>query len=81
MRIRVVGEVIRRIGLPLMAADPQELAESRDLTDALTKLPPKQAAAIVQRRTDKGDPNRCPVWPLHQIYSDAATCDWVKTCL
>ena len=33
------------------------------------------------RRTDKGDPNRCPVWPLHQIYSDAATCDWVmKGC-
>src|ERR1700693_2239043 len=49
MRIRVVGEVIRRIGLPLMAADPQELAESRDLADALTKLPPKQAAAIVLR--------------------------------
>ena len=24
------------------------------------------------RRSDKGDPNRCPVWPLHQIYSDAA---------
>jgi tryptophanyl-tRNA synthetase len=33
------------------------------------------------RRTDKGDPNRCPVWPLHQIYSDGATQDWVvKGC-
>lgn len=33
------------------------------------------------RRTDKGDPNLCPVWPLHQIYSDAATCEWVvKGC-
>ncbi len=33
------------------------------------------------RRTDRGDPNRCPVWPLHQIYSDAATRDWVvKGC-
>ena len=33
------------------------------------------------RRTDKGDPNKCPVWPLHQIYSDAATCEWViKGC-
>jgi len=29
------------------------------------------------RRSDKGDPNRCPVWSLHQIYSDAATRDWV----
>jgi tryptophanyl-tRNA synthetase len=25
------------------------------------------------RRSDPGDPARCPVWPLHQIYSDAAT--------
>jgi tryptophanyl-tRNA synthetase len=33
------------------------------------------------RRTDAGDPNRCPVWPLHQIYSDTATRDWVvKGC-
>jgi len=33
------------------------------------------------RRSDKGDPNRCPVWPLHQIYSDTATRDWVvKGC-
>ena len=23
------------------------------------------------RRTDPGDPEHCPVWPLHQIYSDA----------
>jgi tryptophanyl-tRNA synthetase len=29
------------------------------------------------RRSDKGDPNRCPVWPLHQIYSEATTRDWV----
>jgi tryptophanyl-tRNA synthetase len=33
------------------------------------------------RRTDKGDPERCPVWPLHRIYSNADTCDWVvKGC-
>ena len=33
------------------------------------------------RRADKGDPNRCPVWPLHQIYSDTTTRDWVvKGC-
>jgi RNA polymerase sigma-70 factor (ECF subfamily) len=49
MRIREVGEVIRRIGRPRLAADPQELAEHRDLTAALAQLPPKQAAAIVLR--------------------------------
>ncbi len=29
------------------------------------------------RRSDKGNPERCPVWPLHQIYSDQARRDWV----
>ncbi len=29
------------------------------------------------RRSDPGNPERCPVWPLHQIYSDQATRDWV----
>ena len=29
-------------------------------------------------RTDPGDPARCPVWQLHQVYSDAATRQWVK---
>jgi len=33
------------------------------------------------RRTDPGDPQKCPVWQLHQIYTDAATHDWVvKGC-
>ncbi|MET0517535.1 MAG: tryptophan--tRNA ligase [Burkholderiaceae bacterium] len=26
------------------------------------------------RRSDAGEPSRCPVWPLHQLYTDAATC-------
>jgi tryptophanyl-tRNA synthetase len=29
------------------------------------------------RRTDPGDPARCPVWQFHRVYSDAATRDWV----
>jgi tryptophanyl-tRNA synthetase len=29
------------------------------------------------RRTDPGEPERCPVWQLHQVYSDVATRDWV----
>jgi tryptophanyl-tRNA synthetase len=33
------------------------------------------------RRTDPGDPARCPVWPLHQVYSDEKTRAWVvKGC-
>jgi tryptophanyl-tRNA synthetase len=29
------------------------------------------------RRTDPGDPEKCPVWAFHKIYSDAPTQDWV----
>ncbi|HXU51956.1 MAG TPA: tryptophan--tRNA ligase [Casimicrobiaceae bacterium] len=33
------------------------------------------------RRSDPGNPEKCPVWPLHQIYSDDATREWVwKGC-
>ena len=30
------------------------------------------------RRTDPGDPDKCPVWDLHKIYSDADTQAWVQ---
>jgi len=29
------------------------------------------------RRSDPGDPEKCPVWDLHKIYSDDATRAWV----
>ena len=31
------------------------------------------------RRTDKGEPERCPVWQLHKVYSDEPTREWVQT--
>ena len=31
------------------------------------------------RRTDPGDPARCPVWQFHQVYSDADTRQWAST--
>ncbi|MGV8934828.1 MAG: tryptophan--tRNA ligase, partial [Gallionellaceae bacterium] len=30
------------------------------------------------RRTDVGDPDKCPVWQFHQIYSNAETQKWVQ---
>jgi tryptophanyl-tRNA synthetase len=30
------------------------------------------------RRTDPGDPDKCPVWDLHKIYSDEATRQWAS---
>jgi len=33
------------------------------------------------RRTDSGNPERCPVWQFHKLYSDADTRNWVvKGC-
>lgn len=33
------------------------------------------------RRTDAGNPERCPVWEFHKVYSDESTRDWVvKGC-
>src|SRR6185437_6076289 len=29
------------------------------------------------RRADPGNPEKCPVWNLHQVYSDSTTRDWV----
>jgi tryptophanyl-tRNA synthetase len=30
------------------------------------------------RRTDPGDPEKCPVWEFHQIYSTVETREWVQ---
>lgn len=49
MRLRQVDELIRRMGRPGLAPDPQELVEHQDLAAALAKLPPMQSATIVLR--------------------------------
>ena len=46
-RLRQVGEVVRRLGIPF-GEDPAELGAS-DLLSELRALPPKQAAALVLR--------------------------------
>ena len=43
--------------------------------EAKVKRMPTDPARI--KLTDAGDPNKCPVWQLHEIYSDSQTRDWV----
>ncbi|CDZ79196.1 Tryptophan--tRNA ligase [Legionella massiliensis] len=31
------------------------------------------------KRTDPGDPDKCPVWQLHKVYSSSEVKDWVQT--
>src|SRR5215475_5977699 len=49
--------------------------------DVTKKIRTMQTDPARVRRSDKGNPERCPVWSLHQIYSDQARRDWVwKGC-
>jgi tryptophanyl-tRNA synthetase len=51
----------------------------REDPDAVAKkLKTMQTDPARVRRTDPGDPEKCPVWDLHKIYSDADTQAWVQ---
>lgn len=51
----------------------------REDPDAVAKkLKAMQTDPARIRRTDPGDPDKCPVWDLHKIYSDADTREWVQ---
>lgn len=44
------------------------------VTEKVRKMPTDPARV---RRTDPGDPEKCPVWGLHQVYSSEDTKNWV----
>ena len=55
------------------------LAVDRDTVTKKIRTMPTDPARV--RRTDSGDPEKCPVWQFHMVYSDQATRDWVtKGC-
>ncbi|HEY8027137.1 MAG TPA: tryptophan--tRNA ligase [Burkholderiaceae bacterium] len=55
------------------------LREDKDTLTKKIRTMPTDPARI--RRSDPGDPEKCPVWQLHQVYSDDATREWVvKGC-
>ncbi len=45
------------------------------IADKIRKMPTDPARV---RRSDPGDPEKCPVWKLHQVYSDEETRQWVR---
>ena len=47
--------------------------EPKALTDKVRRMTTDPARV---RRTDPGEPERCPVWQLHKIYSSAETQEW-----
>ena len=52
------------------------LREDTDTVAKKIKTMPTDPARI--RRTDAGDPAKCPVWQLHEVYSDNNIKDWVQ---
>ncbi len=47
-----------------------------DPAEVTKKIRTMQTDPARVRRSDKGNPELCPVWSLHQIYSNQATRDW-----
>ncbi|MDL2283996.1 tryptophan--tRNA ligase [Oxalobacter sp. OttesenSCG-928-P03] len=52
------------------------LRENRD--EVNRKIRTMQTDPARVRRTDPGDPEKCPVWQFHVVYSDADTKEWVQ---
>ena len=49
--------------------------DAASVTKKLRTMPTDPARV---RRSDPGDPEKCPVWPLHLVYSSDATRAWVQ---
>ena len=73
----------------LPGLDGQKMSKSYHNTIAIRELPesiekkirvmPTDPARV--RRVDPGSPEKCPVWPLHQVFSDEEVRGWVmKGC-
>ena len=51
----------------------------RESADSVTrKIRTMQTDPARVRRTDAGDPEKCPVWQFHLVYSDESTRQWVQ---
>jgi tryptophanyl-tRNA synthetase len=69
----------------LLGLDGQKMSKSYDNGIMLREAPESVTQKIRKmqtdparvRRTDPGDPEKCPVWNLHQVYSDDRTREWV----
>ena len=52
------------------------LREDADSVTTKIRTMPTDPARV--RRSDPGDPEKCPVWDFHKVYSDETTRAWVQ---
>jgi tryptophanyl-tRNA synthetase len=52
------------------------LRENPEVIEKALRTMPTDPARV--RRTDPGDPGKCPVWQLHEVYSDDDVRNWVQ---
>jgi tryptophanyl-tRNA synthetase len=85
-RILVEPEALLTESARMPGLDGQKMSKSYGNAIALREEPDAVARKIRTmptdparvKRTDPGDPAKCPVWPLHRIYSDAERQAWVR---
>jgi tryptophanyl-tRNA synthetase len=79
-------EALLTVASKMPGLDGQKMSKSynntialREDTDSVVKkirTMPTDPARV--RRTDPGDPDKCPVWQFHGIYTNEATQQWVR---
>lgn len=88
------GKIILPEPYPLLTETPkmpgtdgQKMSKSYHNTISLREPPEQVEKKILTmptdpariKRTDPGEPEKCPVWSLHKIYSSEEVKDWVQT--
>jgi len=85
-KILVEPEALLTEAARLPGLDGQKMSKSYGNAIALREEPAEVARKIRTmptdparvKRTDPGNPDHCPVWQLHQVYSDETRKEWVR---
>ena len=68
-------------GARMSKSQGNSIAMREDPAAVTKKIRTMQTDPARVRRNDPGNPEKCPVWPLHKLYSNAQTREWVvKGC-
>jgi tryptophanyl-tRNA synthetase len=85
-RILVEPDALLTEASRMPGLDGQKMSKSYGNSIALREEPEAVAKKVRTmptdparvKRTDPGNPDVCPVWPLHEVYSDAQRKEWVR---